>query len=64
MISANSGESIYHAAQRAIFSCQNRGTNDTLIFNGIHLSVSQYSHDSDIAEIYYLKSKIRQLEGK
>lgn len=63
MIKAQPGESIYHAAQRAISYCQNFGVRDTLKFNGIDIHVCRYSFDEDIATIYNLKMQIKRMEN-
>lgn len=59
---AEAGENIYSAAQRV----KNKTHQvflpyATLVFNGISIPISHQSYVSDIAVIYNLKSRFRQL---
>ena len=63
-IEAQKGHSIYNSIQMAIREAQKCGGEVSLIFNEITLILSPYSHDVDIATIYNLKHRIRQLESK
>lgn len=59
---AEKGDSIYIAAQKAIILAQKHNSGIVLVFNEINISVSQFSYDIDISEIYNLKCEIRRLK--
>lgn len=64
IIEAESGTSIYNAAENAAKQLRVSGvTNGTLIFNNKSISISFDSNSSDIATIYALMHKIDRLKA-
>ncbi len=63
-LEAKFGESIYGYAQRAIALAEKTSQDVQIQFNELDIIVSPYSHDVDIATIYSLKHRLRQLENK
>ncbi len=60
---AEKGMSIYGASLAAVDMAAKYGVEVELIFNGLTMFVSPFSHAADIATIYNLKSEIRRLNS-
>lgn len=63
-IEIDAGESIYRAAQKACETAKSYWCEVHFRFNGIIITVSQFSFDEDIVRIYYHMREIEQLKEK